>query len=172
MVGIKSQDILVALKLIAMKGRNWKQSEVADELRISRAEICNSLDRLAEAGLLDEDRRIPLKEALLEFIQYGLKYVFPVKPGSLCRGIPTSHSAPPLSKKIVSDPHEAYVWPRPDGKVRGQEIEPLYPSICMIDFEKAPRLYEMLALVDAVRVGRVREKKLAVEELAKRFKEY
>ena len=31
---------------------------------------------------------------------------------------------------------------------------------------------EMLTLVDAVRVGRVREKKIAIEELGKRFKEY
>ena len=79
-----------------MRNRNWKQSEIADELGISRAEVCHSLDRCAEVGLLDENKRVPQKAALLEFIQYGLKYVFPAKPGPLCRGIPTSHSASPL----------------------------------------------------------------------------
>jgi len=54
--------------------------------------------------------------------------------------------------------------------MRGQEIEPLYPSIATIDFKKAPELYELLALVDAIRVGRARERNLAVEELNKRFK--
>ncbi len=171
-MGIKSQDIVVLLKIVAMGNRNWKQSEVADELGISRAEVCHALDRCAEVGLLDDDRRIPQKAALLEFIHYGLKYVFPAKPGPLCRGIPTSHSAAPLSKKIVSEPGDSYVWPRADGKMRGQEIEPLYPSIARIDFDKAPRLYEMLTLVDAVRVGRTRERKIAIEELGKRFKEY
>ena len=140
-MGIKSQDILVLLKIVAMSNRNWKQSEVADELGISRAEVCNALDRCAEVGLLDNDKRVPQKAALLEFIQYGLKYVFSTKPGPLCRGIPTSHSAAPLSRKIVSEPADAYVWPKADGEMRGQEIEPLYPSVPMIDFKKAPRLF-------------------------------
>jgi hypothetical protein len=169
-MGIKPQDILVLLKIVAMGNRNWKQSEIADELGISRAEISNALDRCADVNLLDHDKRVPQKAALLEFIQYGLKYVFPAKPGPLCRGIGTSHSAPPLSKKIVSDPSDSYVWSKSDGKLRGQEIEPLYPSIPMINFESAPKLYEMLALVDAVRVGRVRERKIAIEELEKRFR--
>lgn len=171
-MGIKPQDILVLLKIIAMGNRNWRQSEIADELGISRAEVSNVLERCAAVGLVDEDKRVPQRAALLEFIQHGLKYVFPAKPGPLCRGIATSHSAPPLAKKIVSEPGDAYVWPRADGDLRGQEIEPLYPSISSIDFKKAPKLYEMLALVDAIRVGRARERKLAVEELDKRFREY
>ncbi|MBI3295883.1 MAG: MarR family transcriptional regulator [Deltaproteobacteria bacterium] len=170
-MGIKPQDILVLLKIVAMAKLPWKQSEVADELGISRAEVCHALDRCAGVGLLDEEKRMPQKAALLEFIQYGLKYVFPAKPGPLCRGIPTSHSASPLSKKIVSDPGDSYVWPSPNGAMRGQEIEPLYPSVATVDFKKAPKLYEMLALVDAIRVGRVRERKIAVEELSKRFRE-
>jgi hypothetical protein len=168
-MGIKPQDVLVMLKIIAMGNRPWKQSEVADELAISRAELSNSLDRCFDVGLIDGDKRIPQRAALLDFIQYGLKYVFSTKPGPLCRGIPTSHSAPPLAKKIVSDVADAYVWPSPDGEMRGQEIEPLYPSV-PIAIKNAPKLYEMLALVDAIRVGRVRERKLAIDELKNRLK--
>jgi hypothetical protein len=170
-MGIKPQDVVVLLKIVAMGKRAWKQSELADELAISRAEVCNSLDRCAEVGLLDNDKRIPQKGALLEFITYGLKYVFSAKPGPLCRGIPTSHSALPLAKKIVSEPGDAYVWPSPEGEVRGQEIVPLYPSVPKA-LKNAPRLYEMLTLVDAIRLGRTRERKLAIEELKNRFKEY
>ena len=168
-MGIKPQDILVLLKMVVVKDRPWKQSELADELAISRAEISNSLDRCAEVGLLDQDKRTPQTGALLEFIAHGLKYVFPAKPGPLCRGIPTSHSHSPLAKKIVSDAGDAFVWPWPDGKVRGQEIEPLYPSVPRA-IMNAPKLHELLALVDAIRVGRVREQKIAIDELKSRLK--
>ena len=48
------------------------------------------------------------------------------------------------------------VWPHPEGEVRGESLEPLYPSAV----EAAPKiskLYECLALVDALRIGRARE---------------
>ena len=84
----------------------------------------------------------------------------------MVRGWPTSHSAPPLSKKIVSE--EQYVWPDPDGKVRGQAVEPLYYSVPHA-VKNDPALYEMLALIDALRIGKAREKKLAADELNKRL---
>src|SRR5690606_34133084 len=108
------------------------------------------------------------KQALLEFLQYGIAYSFPVKPGPVVRGIPTAHSAPPLNNLIVSNGEE-YVWPSATGLMRGQAISPLYKNAV-----KAVRgnneLHELLSLVDALRVGRVREKQLAIEELKKRLK--
>lgn len=168
-MGIKPQDILVLLKVVALGGRQWKQSELADGLALSRAEVSNSLNRSAEVGFLDQEKRVPQKGALLEFIAHGIKYVFPAKPGPLTRGIPTSHSAPPLAKKIVSDPGDAYVWPDAEGELRGQEIEPLYPSVPMA-IKNDPILHELLALVDGIRVGRARERKIAVDELQRRLK--
>ena len=60
------------------------------------------------------------------------------------------------------------VWADPEGKVRGEALEPLYPSV-----PRAARadeaLYELLALVDAVRAGRARERELAVAALRKRL---
>lgn len=169
-MGIKPQDILVLLKMVAMGKRPWKQSDLADDLLLSRAEVSNSLCRAVEVGLLDQEKRVPQKGALLEFIAHGLKYVFPAKPGPLTRGIPTSHSASPLTKKIVSEPGDAYVWASAEGEMRGQEIEPLYPSVPKA-VKKDPLLYEMLALVDGIRVGRARERKIAIEELQRRFRE-
>jgi hypothetical protein len=61
------------------------------------------------------------------------------------------------------------VWPSPDGPVRGAAFEPLYPSVP----EAAKRdscLYELLALIDAIRDGRVRERKLAEKELVTRLR--
>lgn len=82
------------------------------------------------------------------------------------RGIETAHSASPLKDKIVSA--EPYVWPFAKGGVRGQSIEPLHPKIpnaCLRD----SRFYEFMALTDAIRVGKVRERKLAIEMIKERL---
>jgi hypothetical protein len=87
-------------------------------------------------------------------------------PGAPTRGVPTAHSAKPLSDLIAGG--DAFVWPHVDGTVRGQAIAPLYPTVpdaCLGD----ERLYELLALVDALRVGRARERELAVKELEARL---
>ena len=107
-----------------------------------------------------------MRLALMEFLQFGIAYVFPQKPGPVTRGVATAHSAPPLCYEIESN--EVYVWPSATGKVRGQSIIPLYPSV--VDAAMNDEiLYEFLALVDAVRVGKAREKNLAIKELKKRI---
>lgn len=103
-----------------------------------------------------------MARALLDFLQYGIKYVFPQQPGALVRGMPTQ----PLCNLIQSN--EPYVWPDADGAVRGQAIEPLYPTAVQAATND-PLLYEMLALVDAIRVGKSREVNLAGNELSKRI---
>ena len=92
----------------------------------------------------------------------------PAEPGSVCRGIPTGALAPPLSGQIVSNDNDQYVWPDADGEVRGQAIEPLYPSVPHA-IRKDPALHQLLALVDALRVGRARERLIASEELKRRL---
>jgi hypothetical protein len=62
----------------------------------------------------------------------------------------------------------APVWPDPEGEVRGEELRPLYRSAPGAA-RKDPALYELLALVDAIRGGRARERNLAVEELKGRL---
>lgn len=92
--------------------------------------------------------------------------VFPQQPGAVVRGVPTAHSAPPLSLSIQSTEH--YVWPSGKGTLRGQSIIPLYPSV--VDaVQNDQKLYELLAMVDAIRVGRAREKELAIIELQNRI---
>jgi len=108
-----------------------------------------------------------MKSALLEFLVHGLKYVFPVSPGAMTSGIPTAHSAPPLNKRIVSS-EDVYVWPCAEGSKRGQTIKPLYETVPAAA-QKDPKLYELLALADALCVGRAREWLLASKELEKRM---
>ena len=60
------------------------------------------------------------------------------------------------------------MWPYAEGKVRGYAFAPLYrtvPEAALRD----PALYELLALVDAIRDGRARERSLARQALEKRL---
>ncbi len=164
--GMRPQDIVILLK-IAVSSKDWLAKDLSYALNISQSEISESLNRSAQAGLLSADKRILMKNSLLEFLMYGIKYVFPQQPGALVRGMPTAHSAPPLKHLINAG--DEYVWPYAEGTSRGQLIEPLYhtvPKACSNDHA----LYELLALTDALRVGKVREQALAISELKKRIK--
>jgi len=166
--GIKPQDILVLLKLCLWQEREWRHIDLSMELGLSQTEVSFALERCRVSGFLDEAKKRVNRSALLEFLIHGLKYVYPVRPGALGRGMPTAHSAPPLSKRIVSDESDQYVWACGEGKMRGQIIEPLYESVPFAAGKDA-QLHELLALVDAVRAGRARERSIAADELEKRI---
>jgi hypothetical protein len=163
---ISPQDIVILLKIITYDDKPWSQLVLAEELFISQSEVSKSLMRSKNATLLDYTGKKVMRTALLEFLQYGIKYVFPQQPGAMVRGVPTAHSAPPLNSVFQSQ--EQYVWPSGTGNVRGQSVLPLYPSVIQA-VKHDDKLYELLALVDAIRVGRAREKELAIQELNKRI---
>lgn len=166
---MKPQDIVVLFKIVSKKDASWRQLDLAHELEISPSEIAISLERARESRLIDPSKKKVFKSALVEFLKHGVQYVYPAEPGAFVRGTPTAHSALPLSKTMVSSSdNDVYVWPDAEGSVRGQAIEPLYPTVPAA-VKKDPQLHEYLALVDAIRVGRAREKKLAAEELEKRI---
>jgi len=162
--GMRPHDIVILLKIAAKGRQSWLMKDLSYELGISASEISESLNRSVIAGLLSTDKKKIMKLSFLEFLQYGIRYVYPQQPGALVRGVPTAHSGPPLNKIIISD--EPYVWPSGKGTVRGQSVEPLYPK-AVDAIENDAKLYQMLALVDAIRVGKTREKEIAFKELEK-----
>jgi predicted transcriptional regulator len=164
--GMRPHDIVILLKIASKKEQPWLMKDLAVELGISASEVSESLNRSAIAGLISKDKKRIMKLAILDFLQHGLRYVYPQIPGAKARGLPTAHAAPPLASEIASS--EPYVWPYGEGTVRGESIEPLHPKVpeaCLKD----PLFYEYMALCDALRVGRAREKNLAIEELKKRL---
>jgi hypothetical protein len=163
---MKPQDVLLLLKIVSDNTPSWNQKPTAEALGLSQSEVSEAVSRCKYAGLLAPNGKTVMKMALLEFLQYGLRYVFPIKPGAVVRGVPTSHSAKPLSDQIQSS--EDYVWPYGKGTVRGHGITPLYPSVPEAAL-KDEKLYKLLALTDALRVGRAREREIAVQELKKRL---
>lgn len=159
---MKPQDIVILLKIIALNSEDWQQKPLADSLKMSQSEVSQALVRLQYAGLIAQNTKRVMRLALMDFLQYGISYVFPQRPGALVRGIPTAHSALPLRDKIISD--EPYVWPSSKGKIRGQAINPLYQSV-PDSIEHDEKFYQLLSLVDALRVGKQREKAIALIEL-------
>ena len=164
--GMRPHDIVILLK-IATKGINpWVMKDLSKELGISASEVSESLNRSAIAGLISKDKKRIMKMSILDFLENGLRYVFPGQLGSKVRGLPTAHATLPLSNEIHND--EPYVWSYAEGTVRGESIEPLHPKVpgaCLKD----PVFYEYMALCDALRVGKVPEKYMAIEELKKRL---
>jgi hypothetical protein len=141
-------------------------------LGISKTEVGAALKRCLEIGLLRVDPsshfiRVNSK-ALLGFIEHGLRYVFPVKPAEIVRGIPTSFSAPVLQDKLMSGGDLIHVWPDAYGARKGQSITPLFKTVPGA-VKKDPRLYEYLALIDAVRLGNAREANLANQLLREKI---
>jgi hypothetical protein len=166
--GIKPQDILVLLELVSHPNQHWRLTDLAINLGLSQSEVSMALMRAGHCGLLDVKKRSVMRAAFAEFIIHGLKYAFPAKPGPVVRGLPTAHSTSPLSSSIKSAENDQYVWPSEEGFVRGQSIAPLYPS-APIAAVKDPSLYEWLALIDALRAGRAREKELAEQYVRQRL---
>lgn len=163
---MKPQDVVLLLKIISMENDNWNQQQTASELFMSQSEVSESVARSKYAGLLDPKGKKVMRLALLDFLEKGVCYAFPQRPGPIVRGVPTAHSASPLNKIIQST--EQYVWPYGKGTVRGQSIMPLYLSVPEAAIKDA-KLHELLALVDALRVGRAREKEIAIKELTNRI---
>jgi hypothetical protein len=157
------QDIVVALKLALSPGLTIQK--LADSLALSLSAVHRSLARATAAGLLRGSRQ-PVRHAIREFVLHGLRYAFPVVRGSMTRGVPTAHAALPLSELIQADLDPIPVWPDAQGEARGAALTPLYPSVPTAA-RADPQLYQCLALIDALRSGRARERNLAKEHLTR-----
>ncbi|QOZ07509.1 hypothetical protein [Bradyrhizobium sp. CCBAU 51765] len=185
---MKSQDIVILLKLASLElgepergvhsGLDAHHDDpfsargLGASLGISKTEVNASINRSVSSGLAIKDRNSgrpkPNRRNLYNFIVHGLKFVFPAMPGAMTRGVPTAFAAAPLKGLLVSAGEYIYVWPFANGKVKGQSLDPLFKSVPEAT-QKDARLYEYLALVDAIRIGNQREAGLAVERMSERL---
>jgi hypothetical protein len=171
LVRLKPQDLVLALKLVAIGGDAWTQPNVARALHMSAGEVNHGLKRLSACRLYIATERRVARASLQELLVSGLRYVFPAQLGLLGRGMPTAFSVEPLASKLRLGEDDGVVWEVANArlqKLRGRVIEPLYPSAPLAAAED-PKLHELLALADALRVGRARERGIARAELEKRL---
>lgn len=161
---MRPQDIAVLLKILILPDPNWQYRDLSSALFLSTSEISESLNRSHIAGLVDESKRKVFRQSLMEFIEHGLHFVFPQRPGTLVTGTPTAHSHSFFKQHLIAESN--YVWPDDDGSMRGLSINPLYKgaiSASKID----ESLYLLLSAIDVIRVGNTRELKMALDILNK-----
>ena len=167
---LKPQDLFVMLKLIAVGEADWSYARLAVDLDMSASEVHAAIKRSLQAQLAvwHNSQIRPNMQNINEFLVHGIRYVFMPERGELTRGVPTIHGAEFMAKKIASAGDPPPVWPDPEGAVRGQSFSPLYRSAPSAS-RKDNQLYELLVLVDALRGGNIRERKIAVSEIQKRL---
>ena len=164
---LKPQDVLLALKLCSdseMEGAPY--AALAASVGLTTSETHGGIHRAAIAGLVRVDKvgRHPARKAILEFLLHGVRYAYPAERGRLVRGMATSYGPPPLNEFILPGAEPPPVWPDARGNARGPRLWPLYPSVPLAAGND-DRLYRLLALVDAMREGRVREREIAARNL-------
>jgi|SRR5665213_3563034 len=170
---LRPQDVIVLSKLITHGGQRPSMAQLSYDLGLSSSEIHASLKRLEGSRLISQatDGHRALLKAVEEFLIHGVKYAFPSKRGEITRGLPTSYGAPPLNQYFANTAELPPVWPSPAGTVRGVSLEPFYRTAAAAAM-RDHQLYELLALIDALRDGRVRERQLAERELTKRLRRH
>lgn len=160
----------MALKLLTYKDKRPSLTRLATELFLSSSQVYQALRRLESSQLIHSSgfNHVPNLQALHEFLIHGVKYAFPPDRGEITRGLRTAHAAPPLRDLLLQSEEPPLVWPWAEGADRGMSFQPFYPNMpaaALMDNQ----FYEMLALVDAIRDGRKRERKLAESELMRRI---
>lgn len=168
---LKPQDVLVMLKLVAIKGVSWTYNQLAVELGMSPSEVHAAVKRALSVHLAISIRNSiqANHSALEEFLIHGIKYVFIPERGEITRGMPTIYTVDPLKSFFPETEEPQPVWPDPMGEVRGISFSPLYKSVPRAA-GKDQALYELLALVDAIRGGRAREREMATREIQHRLR--
>lgn len=184
-MSLHPQDVVVVLKLVANRdaSKPWTYAELSKDLFMSASQVFRSVERAEAARLLttptvppppgsgEELPRLwlwPNSNNIKEFLIYGVKYAFPVERGGPARGIPTAEAAPPMSRHFPQDFPLPPVWPHADGVLRGIAFSPLSKNVPQAALRDS-KLYELLALVDAIREGRAREREIAIRELTARI---
>jgi len=173
---LRSQDVLVACKLHVLGKEGWTFVTLADSIGVSTGETHNAIARCKRAGLVSssKDGLAVARRSLLDLIVSAVPRIFYVERGRLALGIPTAQHAGPLRERFRPEPGTTVVWAYEKEKlaecVRGETIEPLYPSVPeIVRSDRDPRLYELLALIDVVRVGDGNDRKKAKEILTKKI---
>lgn len=175
--GLKPQDVLVATKLFSLHERprpssDYTLASLSSELGISTSEVHNSLGRCERAQIVRTvgDVIRVMKNNLLDLVVYATPRIFYAVRGPIEEGIPTGIFAESLKEKFEAPKLTLpTVW-KTEGKglVRGESLIPIYPSVPEAA-QNDPHLYELLSLIEIVRMGDSRYKKMAVGILEKRI---
>jgi hypothetical protein len=153
---LRAVDLGVALRLEHRPDEHYE--DLAGALGLSLSASHRSVQRLLMSGLLLPGARRVNRSALLEFLVHGARYAFPPSLGPEVRGVPTGGALAALREHLPDG--SGAVWPSAEGRSRGPALAPLYggaPAAALRD----ERLHRLLALVDMLRMGQSRERRIA-----------
>jgi hypothetical protein len=158
---LRPQDLAVAFKLAVNDGARLPYSLLGKQMCLSPFEAHAAIARLIQTRLLTEyEGRLELvMPAFKPFVIHGAAYFFPVVRGEITVGFPTAHAVEPLKSKLMPSKELPPVWPHPEGQTRGMSLLPLYPKLPLAA-KQDEKLYQALALFDALRSGQARERDL------------
>ena len=145
------------------------QAVLADRLRMSSSTVWKSLKRLRQANFFandDQDAKIDPRK-LFGLLVYGVPMFFVARKTAVVRGIPTGVHSPLWKERFGVG--ITTVWPYGRGKEVGEGLLPIYPSVpsaCALD----AALYEVMATVEILRVGKARERRVAENYLKEKLK--
>ncbi|HXR61328.1 MAG TPA: hypothetical protein VN732_08385 [Solirubrobacterales bacterium] len=166
----RKSDIYVLSGLLAHDGE-WSYRSLADRLRVPHPVVQRALSRAQESDLYAADRREVQVPHFEEFVVHALRFIAPAQLGALVPGVPAAWAAEPMAGVIRSSGEEPPpVWPYAQGRVRGQAIEPLHPAAPEA-VEDWPELGEILVLLDSLRAGDPRVRRVAEDLLVPLLRE-
>ena len=160
MIQLRSQDIVIAVKILQMPHSKWSFESLGETIGIGHNQAHLAFKRLIACNLISHEFRRPIKNNLVEFLVHGVRYVFPPQWVENTCGIPTAASAPIFEGKLVSN--EVIVWPAKGYKrlAKGRGLMPIHDS-AMSASKSDPKCYDILAAIEAVRSGGAREREVA-----------
>lgn len=169
---LKSADVGFLLYLLLYPEETF--AHMAALLGVSKSTAHAGVARLEKSGLVHRlDRRGALAVArgpALEFLQFGVPYVYRAETVPKARGVPTGLAA--LATVADPDAPEAtmMVWPSQLGDALGVGVKPLVPAAPDTSL-RDPRLYHLLAIVDVLRTGDARERGYARNAMRRAFEQ-
>lgn len=153
---MRPADLLILLGLLRPDlPEDLSVRSLAGELHLPQAAVQRSLGRLGETPAYDPSRKRVSRAAAEELFLHAVPFVAPARLGVPTRGLPTAWAAAPLSEQLSESSELPPVWPDARGEVRGLAVAPLHDAVPELA-RNDPWMYEVLALVDGLRIGDAR----------------
>jgi len=163
---LKPQDVFVACQLAIWEGEKWTYVQLAERLHLSPSGVFEALGRCRAAKLVASTNQGAqvVGQRLFDYLIHGVPTSFYPRKLEVVRGIATATFSPLFRARFTKDGDIPIVWPYAKGKDMGEGLIPLYPTIPIACSQNQP-LYNIMAAVDILRVGRAREREAAVSYL-------
>jgi len=157
-------DLYVLAGIVSSEDETFTLRGLAATLHVDHTLVHRALKRAENADLYRESCRQVQLANFEELAIHAARFIAPAPLGALTRGLPAAWAAEPISQLIHQAQSEPPpVWPSALGVARGQALAPLHPAAVHAS-QDAP-LARLLAIIDSLRAGDVRVRKVAATEL-------